>query len=179
MDGYQATSFLYTAANGLNLNANAFGLGGTLTSNVNLAIGTSSAFFINSTSGFVGIGTTSPREALEVSGNIAAQKFTDLDNYAYYFLDLANASPTSSSLSLERSGSINFNSNYNVGATNWQYIQNGTASKIQSIYDPLNSNGGLFLAVATIGTSGNNIGTSWDSGLFISGKANNLSLIHI
>lgn len=69
----------YTATNGLNLNGSAFGLGGTLTEN--RVIGTSSfslsfmapgndqSLFIGAT-GYVGIGTTNPRQRLEVDTGV-------------------------------------------------------------------------------------------------------------
>jgi hypothetical protein len=65
----------YTATNGLNLNASAFGLGGTLTQNTQigtsgygllfLGSGNTQSLFIGAT-GYVGIGTTNPGTNLEV-----------------------------------------------------------------------------------------------------------------
>ena len=77
LDGLHASSFLgvgatgsliYTAGNGLNLSSNVFKLGGALTENTNLTIGNTSAFFINSTTGNVGIGTTAPLYTLDIGG---------------------------------------------------------------------------------------------------------------
>lgn len=171
----------YNADNGLHMTINTVGLGGTIIENTNLTVGNTSVFSINSSSGYVGIGlatgSSAPLHVETVNpdglsgyfkGFIAAQKFIDLDNYANYYLDLANATDNSASLSLERAGSIRFNATYNSG---WKLIQNGPASKIQNFYDAVNANGGLLLGVSTIGTSVADIGTTWDSGLFISGKS--------
>jgi hypothetical protein len=129
-------------------------------------------------SGFVGIGTTNPREMLEVNGNIAANKFTDINNYDNYFLDLANADSNSSSLSLQVAGSIKFNSKYNSGTSQWTYLQAGPAIKIESFYD--GTNGGLFLAASAIGAvTGDNINNTWNSGLFISGKSGTVGYVGI
>ena len=56
----------YSAGNGLTLSSNIFKLGGALTENTNLTIGSTSAFFINSTTGKIGIGTTAPSAKLDI-----------------------------------------------------------------------------------------------------------------
>lgn len=58
-----------TFNNGLTRTLNTVGLGGTLSSNVNLTVGNTSAFFINFTTGNIGIGNTATTSRLSVTGN--------------------------------------------------------------------------------------------------------------
>gem|GEM_PF-2301679 len=80
LDGYQASSFIYTASNGITLATNDFQLGGSLTKNTEINIlGFNLSFLANtrtptqslflSTTGTVGIGTTNPTSKLTVVGD--------------------------------------------------------------------------------------------------------------
>lgn len=113
--------------------------------------------------GSVGIGTTNPTQKLEVNGNIAAQKYLDLTGQTEFFLDLANSDYNSSSLSLDRRGSIKWNANYN---TSWTTIDNGAASKIENYY------GGLLFATSIGTTTGGSAITNWNTNLFLAQGGN-------
>lgn len=134
-----------------------FGNGSTFTWTFNT--GATNPFINFNDSGNIGIGTSSsPRTALEVNGTVAAQKFVDLTSYDQYFMDLANSDYNSSSLALDRRGSIKWNAKYNSG---WQIIDNGIASKIESL-----TNGLLLSTSIGTTTSGSSI-TSWNQNLFL------------
>jgi hypothetical protein len=127
------------------------------------SLSTTSSNMIIDSAGNVGIGTTAPSQKLEVNGNVAAQKYLDLTGPTNFFLDLANSDYNSSSLALDRRGSIKWNATY--GAS-WTTIDNGAASKIENYY------GGLLLATS-IGTttSGSSI-TDWNTNLFLAQGGN-------
>ena len=87
LSGTLPASGVYTATNGLNLNANAFGLGGTLTQNTQIGTSSFSLSFLGlgnslglsvGQSGYVGIGTSNPQSLLHIAGiNEIAQIGTD------------------------------------------------------------------------------------------------------
>ncbi|MGI5841410.1 MAG: beta strand repeat-containing protein [Patescibacteria group bacterium] len=116
-------------------------------------------FYIG-TNGKIGMGTALPREALEVKGNISANRFTDLTSYDKYYLDPAAIGDNASALSLDLYGSIRFNAEYN---TNWTYIKNGPSNQIRSLAN------GLYFTTSNIGTAGNTI--TGETGLFLSASA--------
>ncbi|MFA7300685.1 MAG: hypothetical protein WC069_00005, partial [Candidatus Shapirobacteria bacterium] len=69
----------YAFTNGLTNSSNTISLGGTLTQNINFTVGNTSAFFINSTSGYVGIGTTNPLGKLHIANGLSGA--TPLSSY--------------------------------------------------------------------------------------------------
>ncbi|MDD2224627.1 MAG: hypothetical protein PHP97_00495, partial [Candidatus Shapirobacteria bacterium] len=79
---------IYFAGSGLTLTGTTFKLGGALTENANLTIGNTSAFFINSTTGNVGIGTTNPNRALEIMKQVDGEVQLRLGNGPTTFWDL-------------------------------------------------------------------------------------------
>ena len=134
-----------------------FGSGSTFTWTFNAGATTT---FLNFNNGYIGIGTTSaPRTALEVNGTIAAQKFVDLTSYDQFFLDLANSDYNSSSLALDRRGSIKWNAKYSSG---WYTIDSGVASKIE------NRLNGILLSTSVGTTTANSSISSWRQNLFLS-----------
>ena len=150
--------------------------------------GTNNLSLIQAGGGSVGIGTTLPLYPLHVattaadsiSGNfagyVAAQKYLDLDNQDKYFLDIANASDNSSSLALERSGSIRFNTNY-IGS-NWYTIQYGGATKIQNLYNAGTGNGGLLISASVVNAGATAVAV-WDNSLFVSAKVGTTGFVGI
>ena len=137
-------------------------------------------------SGSVGIGISAPSypfhvgttEANSISGfftgYVAAPRIVDTTSFTSYFLDLANVSDSSSSLSLAEEGSIRFNSTYSGG---WKKIVNGPSSKIQSVYDVGSSKSGLLLSVSGVGLSASAI--TWGQSLFISANPTTLGNVGI
>jgi hypothetical protein len=74
-DSGTGTTVTYTAGNGLNLAGLTFGLGGTLTQNTRLNIGSTEVMYF-STSGNVGIGFTNPFAKLDVNGQLYSHDTT-------------------------------------------------------------------------------------------------------
>ena len=158
------TGFYNIASNGLqSIGTTGIGLGGALTQNTRLNIGNTEVMFFDFATGNIGLGTTSPTQKLEVNGNIAAQKYLDLTGQTEFFLDLANSDYNSSSLSLDRRGSIKWNANY---GTSWTTVDNGAASKIENYY------GGLLLATSVGTTTTGSSITDWNTNLFLAQGGN-------
>jgi hypothetical protein len=138
----------------------------TIDSNGNFGINTTNPLYKLDVNGNANIGTTLNTNTLSANnlnvgssltidstGNISAQKFSDIANSSY-FLNPANSDPNKNSLSLYETGSIKFN----VGTS--EFLVNGSASRIQ------NFSNGLLLGVSPSGSAGNAI-TGWDNNLFI------------
>ncbi len=64
----------YFSGSGLTLNNDTFKLGGALTENMRLNIGNTEAFYIQNSTGNIGLGTTNPTAKLSVVGDIGANQ---------------------------------------------------------------------------------------------------------
>jgi hypothetical protein len=185
LNGHPNTDFLNTLSSGTGISITGSGIGRTIaidgTSIGNMTFGSGSTFTwtfnsgatnptINFANGNIGIGTSSaPRTALEVNGTVAAQKFVDLTSYDQFFMDLANSDYNSSSISLDRRGSIKWNSTFDTGTSGWETIDNGVASMIQNQLGLGGDPGGLLLATSQTGvTNAGSAITSWNQNLFLS-----------
>ncbi|MBU1089138.1 hypothetical protein KKA02_04665, partial [Patescibacteria group bacterium] len=73
----------YAAGSGLTLAGEIFKLGGAITEDTRLNIGSTEAFFIDYSTGHIGIGTTGPNAKLEISGTAFVDKLTLNEDTTY------------------------------------------------------------------------------------------------
>jgi len=117
----------YAAGSGLTLSSNIFKLGGALTENTNLTVGGTSAFFIGSTNGNVGIGITNPTQKLQVAGNILGRDLLTESGYAFRSLGALYLDSSSGNSIFLRPGSATAVTILNGGNVGIGYGDPGTA----------------------------------------------------
>jgi hypothetical protein len=89
LDGYHASAFvqvgstgsyIYTASNGITLASNNFKLGGAITENTRLNIGSTEVLYIDYATGRIGIGTTAPTYPFEIKSSYSGGLISGVTN---------------------------------------------------------------------------------------------------